>query len=481
MNWYKRFIYAQGAEQYLASLGADQQVIEYILSNENNKQFLINEFRKNPGLTREQLENFIVPQKKNIDPYIEHEKRLAKNFELELPQFSKWILVSLRKLRKGLYSLDSQGNITYPFSNPNLTEEDHNRYTLFREKIGEIRDWIANINPDIASYSPEQAIAASDEWHRMMAGKGEGKYYEPINPELIVYGPEWKNTEWNGWTIQRVMSENDLSVEGNRMGHCVGSYCDEVQEGFSMIYSLRDPQNNPKVTMETDDFHNVKQIQGHSNSIPEKQYRAMIKEWIQSDKNENIEKYDYDSDPFAEISTSYGTADDILGAIEQVINDDYGLERETSTEAGDIMNIAIDLMNRNREPSYWGDFRYVPEAIIDMIIKVNKNNKELMIKKLKDFENELYEKEEEIWDWAYKNWDMGSFGEYPKEENYETQEEFEKAEEEYKNQESEYMDEEIRKTPYGGFAGDGIKYINKLREEGIIPSYDETRKIEEEF
>jgi len=145
------------------------------------------------------------------------------------------------------------------------------------------------------------------------------------------------------------------------------------------------------------------------------------------------------------------------------------------------MNIAIDLMNRNREPSYWGDFRYVPEAIIDMIIKVNKNNKELMIKKLKDFENELYEKEEEIWDWAYKNWDMGSFGEYPKEENYETQEEFEKAEEEYKNQESEYMDEEIRKTPYGGFAGDGIKYINKLREEGIIPSYDETRKIEEEF
>ena len=44
--------------------------------------------------------------------------------------------------------------------------------------------------------------------------------FEPTNPELIQYGPEWSKPEWQGWTIQRVMSGNDLEVEGNRMNHC---------------------------------------------------------------------------------------------------------------------------------------------------------------------------------------------------------------------------------------------------------------------
>lgn len=38
-------------------------------------------------------------------------------------------------------------------------------------------------------------------------------------------------------------------LEGALMRHCVGSYAEQVRQGGLQIYSLRDPQNHPKVTL----------------------------------------------------------------------------------------------------------------------------------------------------------------------------------------------------------------------------------------
>ncbi len=280
-NWYKKYIYAQGADQYLASLGASPEVIQYILSEENNSQLLINEFRKNPRLTTEQLRSFIFPQKNIIDPYLERERRRATVISND-NIFQQWVLVNFRKIRKGRLPPENQVNRL----NEVLNIEEQNKYLEFDEIIDQIADWYNSIQPDIASYSPEQAIQASDEWHQMMAGKGEGLYYESTKPELIMYGPEWKNKNWQGWTIQRVMSENDLLAEGNKMSNCVGSYCSGVQNESLIIYSLRDPQNKPVVTIETDETGKIaEQIKGFGNNIPDDDYRTMISEWVTSDKN----------------------------------------------------------------------------------------------------------------------------------------------------------------------------------------------------
>jgi len=42
-----------------------------------------------------------------------------------------------------------------------------------------------------------------------------------------------------------------LKAEGDAMGHCVGGYCPDVEEGRSRIFSLRDAKGNPHVTIET--------------------------------------------------------------------------------------------------------------------------------------------------------------------------------------------------------------------------------------
>jgi len=45
--------------------------------------------------------------------------------------------------------------------------------------------------------------------------------------------------------------EDALKYEGDVMGHCVGGYCDDVREGRSRIFSLRDKKGEPHVTIET--------------------------------------------------------------------------------------------------------------------------------------------------------------------------------------------------------------------------------------
>lgn len=50
--------------------------------------------------------------------------------------------------------------------------------------------------------------------------------------------------------IKRDKLRSGLKEEGDKMGHCVGSYCDRVKGRGIKIYSLRDKKGNPHVTVE---------------------------------------------------------------------------------------------------------------------------------------------------------------------------------------------------------------------------------------
>lgn len=53
-----------------------------------------------------------------------------------------------------------------------------------------------------------------------------------------------------GWTVQELRGRRELEPEGKALSHCVGTYCEAVEHGDSVIYSLRDPDGVPYVTME---------------------------------------------------------------------------------------------------------------------------------------------------------------------------------------------------------------------------------------
>ena len=463
VNWYFKTILSQevltpstGVMGYLQRLGASDDIIQYITSlDKKTGQFIINEFRKNPYLTLNDLQSIQLPERKN--PYSERELREASRHPEEM---RNWILVNFRKLRQG----KDYYNVIYPGAT------QYNEYGIFNSKLDQITDWFNNIHPNISSYTPEQAIEASDQWHKMMAVQGEGLYYEPTKPELILYGPEWQNEKANGWTIQEVRSENDLSVEGNRMNHCVGSYCEEVKKGNTRIFSLRDTQNNPHVTIETSPSgQDIIQIMGNSNNIPKKEYKEMIKEWIINkplSPNMTFEEDDIDE----LLYSSY--PEEVLEGLRNIGHGEYGIPISLGKkDPGDIVEHLIKKEEQKRYPSFGGEFGELPEALVDAAIISDKMDNNVKWANLINVEEYLSKLSEEVNDIIMDNYDSDWVGmPYPQEEDYETTEEFEEAEEKYHEAEQEVMSELFAESIRGKFSIEGFKYIQELREKGEIPN-----------
>jgi len=54
----------------------------------------------------------------------------------------------------------------------------------------------------------------------------------------------------NGWTVESLKGKRQLDCEAGFLSHCVYTYKDRVDSGQSVIYSLRDPDGVPYITME---------------------------------------------------------------------------------------------------------------------------------------------------------------------------------------------------------------------------------------
>lgn len=99
--------------------------------------------------------------------------------------------------------------------------------------------------------------------------------------------------EANENATARQVLEEALKKEGDAMGHCVGGYCDDVMSGQSHIYSLRDAQGQPHVTVEVnpgaeeeDMVHHpsISQIKGKGNKKPADQYLPYVQDFVRSGK-----------------------------------------------------------------------------------------------------------------------------------------------------------------------------------------------------
>jgi len=116
-----------------------------------------------------------------------------------------------------------------------LTELLEELTELLKQKITAIAQWAKETRIDIGKVTVAQALDAIATYTFKTSLVPQGD---------VVY------TFADGWTVQELRAAPALKAEGSTMQHCVGSYCDQVEEGNSRIYSLRDPSGNPHVTME---------------------------------------------------------------------------------------------------------------------------------------------------------------------------------------------------------------------------------------
>jgi GNAT superfamily N-acetyltransferase len=160
------------------------------------------------------------------------------------------------------------------------------------------------------------------EWSESMAKKSE-----KAEKEKIKYKDEGKDFKTlvglqDGYSAVELLSPEAYSEEGERMGHCVGSYCRPGTKNnkFLKIYSIRDQNKIPRATIEVINDLN-KYIEEelkirwkeNSSEFSKKEYDENFRDEITQDIFGGIDPYEYDdSDKSAVVFQIKGKANEAV-------------------------------------------------------------------------------------------------------------------------------------------------------------------------
>ncbi len=154
----------------------------------------------------------------------------------------------------------------------------------------------------------------------------------------VVYGPEWKDSRFNGWTVRKIIAESDYKTERRITQGCVCSNeCwEKIVNKKIELYSLRDSDNYPHVTIEVktipeqirliDGSHKDVQeiyIYDYNQSFFKNIIKLMLREWISGMENFAILDKDIAStmekDQLLSFADNLKNADSLRGGYGEVI------------------------------------------------------------------------------------------------------------------------------------------------------------------
>jgi hypothetical protein len=174
--------------------------------------------------------------------------------------------------------VDEFGNYIDDIDNNKFHTVDN--YTMDMEILSKIRHIIDYLKSDssplrISRLSFIDAERLSSEWVKLLNKKSSIK--EEKGDVCFI-----KELEFN-YFIVKLITEQSYKREGKIMGHCIASYYDGND---SVIYSLRDKNNNPCCTVETyesndeDDDNQILEIEGRFNKSVQDKHVDAAKEMI---------------------------------------------------------------------------------------------------------------------------------------------------------------------------------------------------------
>jgi hypothetical protein len=306
--WYKLAQNAEKAFETLKEKGVSQDNISKLqeMTDLALRGKYIGALMQNPLMSWNELEEKLSPKKTNnlsIQEirYMSELDRMISNTNLPEDQkanFYKWVdRVAIPSYRPNQFDPE---NYTYP----KFSQMPNPLYGIQGE-INHIYDWYVDHldqSPrfNIFSMTLDQALQASDRWHEELANKTSTKTFTKIKKEngqivdsnvVFIFDKEIidridLSEKYVGWMIVKITEENDFDIEGDIMGHCVGTnnYFDQFQRGAIEIFSLRDESNQPHATIEIDLPDSVQQIKGKGNSRPKDDYLKLIQQWIYQGK-----------------------------------------------------------------------------------------------------------------------------------------------------------------------------------------------------
>lgn len=251
--------------QYLKATGTSDEVVNYLRKNDENISHKLVVW-----LGR------ALQFKLNLMQENAQQKRDGKVATLPMDDTS--IFLGIRVLDHDHKLFDAktmEGKLADDLSD----EERHTapiKTVTMMEAIRYIEDWFVSVSPNISNFTIESAYEESRKWHIAIANNQETHGYklkEDDHDKDVVF-------RHGKYKILNVTNKHDLVVEGNKMGHCVGTagYSSRLTDKYRIL-SVRDENNEPHATIELDGV-NLKQIKGKQNKVPVTKYIPIIVLWI---------------------------------------------------------------------------------------------------------------------------------------------------------------------------------------------------------
>lgn len=144
--------------------------------------------------------------------------------------------------------------------------------------IEHIIDYLNEAKHNVSNMSVPQVLQQVREWDDKLASKHRDATEDDDDDRLAILKKYSNGYRWVSLTTRQA-----LKREGDLMGHCVGgeTYYNKVAGGRVSIFSLRDANNKPHVTIEYDPRKKmVLQIKGKKNEPPIKKYRPAVVDLI---------------------------------------------------------------------------------------------------------------------------------------------------------------------------------------------------------
>ncbi len=143
----------------------------------------------------------------------------------------------------------------------------------FMDKVKHAIDFLvsADAPSDLTRLTVPEAIKQSEKWVKSLVKKSKGA---TVGQAELFYEHD------DGFYWVELKDAEALNYEGNKMGHCVGSYCQQVNLGKSRILSLRDLKDEPHCTIEINQNW-ISQIKGKQNKAVIPKYHRYVQELLE--------------------------------------------------------------------------------------------------------------------------------------------------------------------------------------------------------
>lgn len=219
-------------------------------------------------------------------------------------------------------------------------------HDLMQPNFDQLWDYFNTLRPEqINNMGVPDAFRNSKVYHDALAKKMTD---DPIAAGGADLHKEYPDT---GFKWLKLKSDEALNAEGKMMGHCVGSYCDQVKSGSSQIYSLRDKEGRSHVTIEANPPRG-----GTPNFSYDKMKNLMTPEQVaRFEGTEDVRKHHY---PIELGLLNEGEVNDIIKRATPPLNIRQIKGKQNKAPVADYIPYVQDFIKSGK----WGDIGDIDHA-----------------------------------------------------------------------------------------------------------------------